>query len=350
MTPTGNQEVIPEKELSCDVLVVGTGLAGLTATLRALERKANVLTIEKLPRGWWTPGGNMIISGGQVHLAMISMNTPEPQLRQALLDVTGNMIPRNLLDVTVKNSARALKWAMNNGVEFMETPGKEKKMKPAIPPPIWGRVKPGGVQDAAKYGNKKAANELEDRIYKKGGKILFETKALKLLTNVKSEVTGVMAQDKDGRFNIKAKSVILCTGGYERNAEMLVKYVGPHADEIIIYCGPGCTGDGFKMGEDLDVALRSMSYLAFSHYYSSDCYWKEDLQGIWLEDVGYQGILVNVDGNRFVDEALGERMIGSIMTKSSIYIKGWMVIDSAIYGQKEIEEKIAPLKEFGGTI
>jgi len=51
-----------EQELSCDVLVVGAGFSGLVTALRALEQRAKVIVIDKQPRGWWTPGGNMIIS------------------------------------------------------------------------------------------------------------------------------------------------------------------------------------------------------------------------------------------------------------------------------------------------
>jgi len=51
-------QVIPEKELSCDVLVVGMGFAGPVAAVRAAENGANVIVIDKQPKGWWTPAAS----------------------------------------------------------------------------------------------------------------------------------------------------------------------------------------------------------------------------------------------------------------------------------------------------
>ncbi|MFC2005523.1 FAD-dependent oxidoreductase [Chloroflexota bacterium] len=346
-----DSQVIAEKELICDVLVVGMGIAGLVAALRALELGAKVISIDKQSRGWWTPGGDMIVSGGVFHLSSCRMNAPEAELIEKILAATEGMIPPDLLNVTVGNSGRALKWLVENGAEFLETSGKERRLKPSFPQPVWGRVKPGGIQDAVNFGNKRLALNLESRIKEKGGSILYETKAIKLLTNAMGRVTGLTAQDKKGRFNIKARAVILCTGGYLRNKEMLLKYLGPCADEIIVYSGPGCTGDAFKMCEELGAYLRSMNHAGFTHLYSADAYYKEDLVGAHLEVVARQGIIINREGERFVDESLGPRIVGSLMTKTTIYQKGWIILDNAIYSSSEgIKKKVADVREFGGTI
>ena len=336
--------VIAEKELSCDVLVVGMGFAGPVAALRAAEQGAKVIVIDKQARGWWTPGGIMLIHA-ELHLAFRQLDAPEAELTKGLNECTDRMIPPDLLDVTVRNAGRALKWLQENGAEFTGI-----RFKPQGPNRVWGRIKPGGIYDLKDTGVKKLTVNMESKIKEKDGRILYETKAIRFLTNVRGEVIGLMARDKDGQFNIKAKSVILCTGGYEQNNEMMVKYIGPRGDEIVRYVGPWGTGDGFKMCEEIGAAMRSMNHAAFSHYYSLDSYWKEDVLGAYLDDVAANGIIVNRDGHRFVDESLGPRIVGPIMTKTSIYKTGWIIIDHAIYSLPGVKPKVEDVREFGGTI
>ena len=349
-TRTARANGTKAKQLACDVLVVGMGFSGLVTALRALEQGAKVIAIDKQPRGWWTPGGNMIISGGKIHLSNCSLAAPEAELRSAMTAFTDNMIPPDLLDVTVKNAGRALKWVIKHGAEFEEPPGQEIRLPPALPTTVWGRIRPGGSHDAANFGNKRLALRLESLIKEKGGSIRYATKCIKVQTNDNGVVTGVVAQGNNGRFNIQARGVVLCSGGYERNNEMLLKYVGPRADEILRYGGPGCTGDGFRLCAELGAYLRSMNHVGFSHYYPADAYWQENLLGAYLEDAAQQGIIVNRDGARFFDESLGQRLLGSFMTKTTIFKKGWIIIDHLLYSIPKVKARIENVREFGGTI
>ncbi len=350
MTATGSKgRAAARKELSCDVLVVGMGFSGPVTALRALEQGAKVIAIDKQPRGWWTPGGAMMIHS-ELHLAYCSMTTPEAKLVEEMTAVTDGLIPRDLLETTAHNAGRAMKWIMGHGAEFVEPPGRELRFKPQPPNRVWGRIKPGGVYDLANSGYKKLVLNLESKILEQGGSILYGTKAVKLLTDANGKVTGLRVEDRDERYDIKAKAVILCTGGYERNNEMLVKYLGPRADEIIRFVGPWGTGDAYRLCAELGVYMRSMNHAALSHYYSIDARHKEDLLGAYLDAVGLQGILVNKDGQRFANEGLGPRAVGSLMTKTSLDIFGWIIIDQAIYSNPEVKAKIDDVCLFGGTI
>jgi succinate dehydrogenase/fumarate reductase flavoprotein subunit len=332
-----------------DVLVIGLGFAGLCATARALEQKVAVMAIDKLPRGPWAPGGNMLIAGGSIHLG-VSLATPRDLLAAQLKEKTADMIPPHMLDACVDNAPGALAWYVQKGAQFEEAAPLYRQQKPTLPPPVWGRIKPGGIQDAANYGAAQNCLKLEKFITDNGGKLLYVTKALDLLTDSNGQVVGVKCQGNNGRFYIKAKAVVLCSGGFEKNSEMLLKYIGPRADEVIAYTGPGGTGDGLLMAEKLGAGLRSMNHAAFSHYYSVDCYWKPDVVGAFLEAPAGQGIIVDQDGHRFFDESLGTRIGGSIMAKTTIYIRRWIIIDDQIRQMAAVKPKIDDLVEFGGTI
>src|SRR3990172_6051827 len=132
------------RTLTCDVLVVGMGFAGLVTALRALEQRAKVIAIDKQPRGWWTPGGSMIISGGKIHLSGCSLAASEAELTKAITSATDNMIPPDLLDVTVRNAGRALRWLIGKGAAFAEPPGQETRLHPRLPTTVWGKIQPRG--------------------------------------------------------------------------------------------------------------------------------------------------------------------------------------------------------------
>lgn len=343
-TALADLQVIPEKELSCDVLVVGMGFSGPVAAVRAAENGAKVIVIDKQPKNWWTPGGITMIHA-ELHLAFRTLDQPEEELRRGLLDCTDGFYPRDLLDATVTNAGRAYQWLQDHGGEFQGI-----RFHPQGPNRVWGRIKPGGIYDLANTGVKKLTLSLEKQLEEHGGQVLYSTKALNFVTSTKGEVVGVMARDEGGQFKINAKSVILAAGGYGENADMLVKYVGAKADEVIRWVGPWSTGDGHKMAEEIDAQTRSMGHAAFSHYYSMDSYQNEDLLGAYLDTPANHGIIVDRDGHRFVDETLGPRIVGPLMSKTSIYKTGWIIIDEAIRNMPDVKAKIDDLIEFKGTL
>lgn len=345
--PPGTTEI--EFQQEADVLVIGLGLAGLCAAARALEQGVSVTVIDKEPEGFWTPGGSHVCAGGSVHWG-ISLGAPPAEIEASLKEKTADMIRPEMLDAITANSNRAIEWYVEKGAKFEEEGPLYYSQDPGTPPPVWGRLKEGGVEDATNYGNKVNSMKVYEFITDNGGEVLYETKALELLTNAEGEVIGVRCQGKDGRFNIAAKAVVLGTGGYARNAEMMLKYVGIKADEIVHYTAPGCTGDGLLMAEKLGAKLRSMNYAAFSHFYSVDCYWNEDLVGAYLDVPSGQGICVDGDGHRYFNESLGRRIGGSLVTKNSIYIRRWLIIDEAIYQMESVKPRVDDIAEFGGTI
>jgi succinate dehydrogenase/fumarate reductase flavoprotein subunit len=349
--PATSPTSVPEEtyKYETDVLVVGLGFAGLCAAARALEQGASVIVMDKQAEGFWTPGGSMVVAGGSVHWG-ISLGAPPDEIAARLKEKTADMIRPEMLAACADNSNRAIEWYVEKGAKFEEAGPLYYQQSPPTPPPVWGRLKPGGVQDATNGGNKQNALKVYEFITDNGGEVLYETKALELLTNAEGEVIGVRCEGQDGRFNIGAKAVVLASGGYSRNHDMMLKYIGPKGDEIVKYANPGCTGDGIAMAEKLGAYLRSMNYAAFSHFYSVDCYWKPDLVGAYLDVPSGQGIIVDGDGHRYFNESLGRRIGGSLVTKNSIYIRRWLIIDEAIYQMENVKAKVDDVAEFGGTI
>ena len=164
----------------------------------------------------------------------------------------------------------------------------------------------------------------------------------------KGEIVGVMAKGKDGLFMIKARATILCTGGFQRNKEMLLKYIGSHVDQLPVFSEPGATGDGHLMALEVGAAVRSMNYMSFFAWPEVACV-NEDAQYLNINPIGVEGIIVNKNGQRFCDESLGSNVYGSIMAKLSLDTVGLMVIDDLIYKQK-VKSVVDSILEFKGTV
>jgi len=336
---------LPSQE--CGVVVVGMGMAGLVVANRLAELGVDVIIIDKQPDGWWI-GGDMIIAGQAIHICGLSPMMPEDQLMKIIEEHTDGKVIPELATALVKNCHQAMSWLIAKGVEFEEPPGRERVVKPRKPASgPWGLIKPGAVYDSSKYGGYRAMKLLESQLMKAGVKVMYETKAERLLIGPKGNIVGIVAKGRDGLFEIRSKATILCTGGFQRNKEMLLRYIGPHVDQVPVFSEPGATGDGLLMALEVGADVRSMNYMSFFAWPEVACV-NEDAMYLNINPIGVEGIIVNKKGQRFCDESLGNNVYGSIMAKLSLETVGLMVIDEIIY--RKVKSVVESVLEFKGTV
>ena len=120
----------------------------------------------------------------------------------------------------------------------------------------------------------------------------------KILTDGKGNVTGVLAASKEKEFRIIAKSVIISTGGYSGNKELLKKYYPAYTEDLCVYGVPHM-GDGLLMATEIGAATEGLGVLQLVGPHFPGC-WSIDTAAsepntIW----------VNKKGERFVDETIG---------------------------------------------
>lgn len=273
-----------------DVVVVGAGAAGLSAAITAQEAGANVLLLEK---GGVT-GGSTVRSGGKI----LAAGTPW-QEKQGYTDNADMMyeylmsfdrdgiMSETLVRTFCDNSAENLQWLEDRGVKVQDVEYIHSSLTPWRVHNTLG----GGGQTSGHGGQITAP--LTNLYEGKGGRILYNCRAEELVTDEAGAVVGVKATMTDGTpVTVNAKGVILATGGYAKNEEMLDKYEDFLPNNLYGTVPNTCVGDGLTMA----VAVGAKNFDAPGLqlvYVSYDCYC-----GINEES----GLIVSEDGLRVVDE------------------------------------------------
>ncbi|MFC1945892.1 FAD-dependent oxidoreductase [Chloroflexota bacterium] len=280
-----------------DLVIIGGGGAGLAAAVAAAENGCTGVTVlEKRT----AIGGNTIMSAG-----LFAVDSPA-QKRAAIefrRDEAFNIAmewahwktnPR-LVRAYINKSGDTIKWLENKGLFFECVP-----MYPNQPLLVWHWNKEYGA------GMMKVLQEECNRL---GVKILTRTAATKLLVGEGGNISGVLAEKEGEKFSIAADSVIIATGGYGGNKQLLKKH-SPVYRENMKCDGIPHTGDGIIMATEIGAANEGLGFLLMSGPQVPNAvllsidYEPEpkqvQLMGIALEP---NTLWVNKRGERFVDEA-----------------------------------------------
>lgn len=287
-TQNGNQTTVVENK-SADIVVIGAGGAGMAAAMQAVQNGAtNVVILEKMPQ----TGGNTIRTTGGMNAAATELQATEgiEDSIELMIEDTmkggKNLNDPELVKVLAEKSADGVKWVTENGGDLSEVGMFGGASVKRIHKPTGGSaVGPMLV---------KMFNENMDKL---NIPVLLETKADQIIVE-DGKIAGVKASNKDGEFTIDCKAVVLATGGFAGNAEMVVEY-NPALTGFGTTNHAGATGDGIAMAKELGAQLVDIEQIQTHPTVHPET------QTMYTEAVrGNGAILVNKEGKRFVNELL----------------------------------------------
>jgi tricarballylate dehydrogenase len=298
-----------------DVLIIGGGNAACSAAHAALEKTKSVAILEKASKR--DRGGNSAMTGhirfvfnGIEDLRPLVRNMSDDELRGLLggglphrteaevwdemMRATNNQSDPELLQVHVTESLKTVQWLASKGHDWVPASLTNDNVL---------TMNGGGA------GLQKRNFDILERA---GAIFHYETAATELIQNNQGRVTGVRALTPQGFATFHAKAVVLACGGFEANAEMRARYLGPGWDTVRVRGVPFNTGDGLRMA----MNIGALPHGSWSTCHASPQDINIDLFTVPSVHVHADstnrymypyGIVVNTNGERFVDEVWDTR-------------------------------------------
>ncbi len=300
-----------------DVVVVGAGSAALNAALSAKEQGSKVLVLEKAPEH--LRGGNSYFTGGLFRFAYSGLEEivnllPEVGTEEQdridvgsydnsdfyadVMRVTEGLSNPDLLQILVSESYPTMIWMRDQGVPWILAYGRqafehEGKLR------FWG-----GLIVESVGGGKGLSDRLFELCKNVGIEVRYQSAATELKTDNKGKISGVIIKGPDGYENISCPNVVLACGGFEANAEMRTRYLGPGWELAKVRGTQYNTGEGIQMA--LDIGAQSHGHWSGCHAVAWDLnappHGDRNVADLFQKHSYPFGLIVNVDGDRFVDE------------------------------------------------
>ena len=303
------------RQIHTDVVVVGGGNAALCAALAAAEQGAKVTVLECAPedaRGGnssYTAGAMRVVFDGVDDLEKIMELSDEEiantdfgrytfeQYFDDMARVTRYRANPDLVETLIRESLDTMVWMRAKGVRFQPSYGRQAFK-------IDGRFRFwGGLAVETWGGGPGLVDSLYAAAEKVGIKVHYGTRAVSLIVE-DGACRGVVARHAGRSFEARAGSVVLASGGFEANAEWRTRYLGPGWDLAKVRGTRFNTGDGIRMA--LDAGALPYGNWSGCHAVGWDRNAPEfgDLAvGDGFQKHSYPfGIMVNANGERFVDE------------------------------------------------
>ena len=331
-----------------DIVIAGGGLSGLSAALTASEYGIDTIVLEKMH---FLGGAGLFPEGS---LGIGTRFQKEKGIKTTTAEVFAKAMEFHhwrcnaaVIRTLLNESGKTIDWLENHGVEI-------KAINTMFPPEkslhVWHLFKGSGAR---------VVKIMSEKIKRKGGIILTKTPAKALVFNDAGAVAGIVAENDTGEaLSISAKAVIIATGGFASNPQMLKKYVpdvnAPGMAKLM-YRGPavdGRTGDGINLALTANAALAGMQAIAGnSPYLDHEPAIKQFRGPEYLQQtrcaLSQPFLWINKHGDRFYNESLGSVFsdVYNAMTSNGGLM--WSIFDDKM--RKRMVQK-GPLTPFNAIV
>jgi len=325
--------------LDTQVVVIGAGMAGITAAIEAAEAGKEVILLERsgVYSSSTTRSEGMVMGAGsnfqKAHgIADAAMDTEDMYNDMYELYAQESTLNTELLAKTINESASLVNWLEDHGV-------------------IWEGVHPISALEPRNDARSHISWKKGDGLMEKLVEALDATENLTVYLNTKATslmmdngaVVGVKATNEYGDdITINAKATILCTGSYGANTELIAE-LNPKLNPVV-YSGWG-DGDGWYMAKDAGAKMVEIGYMAASTMYvpSGFCDLTQPYVGSPTLPL-FNVMQVNMDGKRLINEDAFTFDFADLLYNSDDPV-GW-----AIAGAKYQEQYPAHYDEGKNTV
>ncbi|MDO6639285.1 flavocytochrome c [Shewanella sp. 5_MG-2023] len=304
-----------------DVIVVGGGSAGFNAAISAKLAGANVVLFEKAP---YTGGNSMLAAGG-----INAVGTPQQKAKgiEDTVDwyaedaMKGGRYQNDpkLVQTMAEESAGAVAWLESLGADMSELKRSGGARAERTHAPSGGASIGPHLIDTLR----KAAVERDIPVR-------VNSRVEKIVLNDDQSVAGVVVHGRHSGYNmVAADSIVLATGGYGMNKQM-VAYYRPTMKDMSSSNNVTATGDGVLLAKEIGASMTDIDWVQAHPTVGKD---SRILISETVRGVG--AIMVNTDGNRFINElTTRDRASDAILKQKDQY--AWLVFDEQLVEKKKM--------------
>ncbi len=283
------EDIIKEDKLiETQLVIVGAGGAGMTAAIMAQQAGVDFVILEKMPY----VGGNTTKATGGMNAAETHYQKEQGIEDSVALFVSDTMTGGHnlndpaLVQTLAENSAGAIDWLDSIGANLPKISFSGGASTNRIHAPA----------DGSAVGNY-LVDKFSAKLSEMGVQVMLNTKATELLME-DGKIAAVKAEGADANYLIRCQAVILATGGFGANLDMIASY-RPDLQGTVTTNAPGATGDGIVMAHAVGAALVDIEQIQLHPTV------EQTTSMLITESVRGDGaILVNQGGERFTNELL----------------------------------------------
>ena len=299
-----------------DAVVLGAGPAGLVTAITAHDAGARVVVCEKRDR----PDGNAIFAIGSVcgwgtrHQQEQGIKDTAEAFYDMMMDISNQMGDPVLNRVYTDNITSAIDWLESDiGVKF-------KKIR-VMPYPRLGRT--CRVDGEGLTGGARLVQKLLAACKKRGIEILWQHKAIELVTDDRLHVKGVKVLTPVGTKVIESRGgVAIATGGFSANPGMVDQYIGGWATRLVLRGSRSTTGENISLTRPLFAKLVNMD-----QFHSGPIIGETHVNPADVLNSGH-GLQFNTKGQRYMDENNTYVIKARTTGRETLDNKAWVIVDS----------------------
>lgn len=310
------------------VLVLGGGLAGAAALLAAAEAGTYAVLLEKAD----TFGGSTVRSAGLSAFAGTDEQAEQgiadsvDLLREDILTTGGRVNDPALVDLYCARQLDTYRRLKQLGVRYGRIHAASGQSVPRSHPSDTTAMLRSVFTAAGRLGARLVAGAGARRLLREGGRVV-----------------GAEVEHGGERHTIRADAVVLATGGFSRDRDMLTRFA-PLMKDALLAGGDHNYGDGLLMAWQLGAGMRDLPQIKGTYGIYHEPHPGEDGTGILAVYKG--GIAVNRAGHRYVDESIPYKALGDAGLAQPT-ARTWQVFDAATMAETNDE---VPIYDFGDRL
>lgn len=334
-------------EVDTDVVVVGAGLAGLTAANRLLQQGRRVLVMEAGRDSSYLC--NSRIASGSFNLAHSDPTSDPGVLYDAILGDTEGAADPAQAQAIAHTIGPAMQWLRGEGAKFI------KIARAARAASNWSMAPPRPATPGFGWegrGPDVALRCLAKNFSERGGVLFLATRARDLMMSERACV-GVRGMRDGCDLMVQARHVVLADGGFQANPDLVRRFISPRPECLVQRNAKTGGGDALMMAERIGAKLvginRFYGHLLVQEALRNDLLWPYPT----IDTLASSAVVVDHTGRRFLDEGIGGVAMANIIAALDDPLGTITIFDNEIWetaGRSEFTPPNPYVVSSGGTL